>query len=204
LVNDRRELDDARPRSSCGSSSGTVLAGQSEISAAAPVPADLRSASILEGAVMSVFEPASPRWNSRMLSILRSVVGLLFCTHGIQKLFGFPPSPVMHLPVPLFSQLGLAGVLETFVGAAIILGVFTRVAAFLLSGEMAVAYFTQHLPRGAIPLANGGELAVLYCFVYLYLVFAGGGAWSVDALFAHSTSQSPPAPTPQRHLHHAA
>lgn len=139
-----------------------------------------------------------------MLSILRIVVGLLFCTHGIQKLLGFPPNPMMHGPVPLFSQLGLAAVLETFGGAAIILGLFTRVVAFVLAGEMAVAYFTQHFPKSAIPIVSGGELAVLYCFFYLYLVFAGAGSWSVDALLAHASHAEPPGPSPQRHLHHAA
>jgi putative oxidoreductase len=153
---------------------------------------------------MSVFESASWRWNRRMLGVLRIVTGLLFIMHGTQKWFGYPPSPVMHFPVPLHTQLGAAGVIETICGAAIILGLFTRIAAFVLSGEMAVAYFTQHFPRGPIPLVNQGELAVLYCFIYLYLVFAGAGAWSIDALIAHSTTGASPAPAPERHLHHAA
>jgi putative oxidoreductase len=153
---------------------------------------------------MSVFEPASWRWNRRMLGLLRIVAGLLFVMHGTQKWFGYPPSAVLRVPVPLASQLGVASVLETIGGTAIIFGLFTRIVAFVLSGEMAVAFFTMHVPRGLIPLVSDGELAVLYCFIYLYLVFAGAGAWSVDALIAHSTPGSPPAPAPQRHLHHAA
>jgi putative oxidoreductase len=153
---------------------------------------------------MSVFESASPQWNRRMLGLLRIVAGLLFVTHGIQKTFGFPPNPMMHLPVPLQSQLGVAGIIEIIGGSMIILGLFTRVVAFILAGEMAVAYFTQHFPRGPIPLANQGELAVLYCFLYLYLVAAGAGSFSIDSLLARTTSSSPPGPTPRKHLEHAA
>jgi len=153
---------------------------------------------------MSVFEPSSWQWNRRMLGVLRIVVGLLFLTHGTQKLLGLPPSPIMHFPAAVGTQLWTAGLIETIGAVAIILGVFTRVVAFALCGEMAYAYFTQHFPRGPIPLLNGGELAVLYCFIYLYLVFAGAGAFSIDALIAHSTKGSPPAPAPERHLHHAA
>jgi putative oxidoreductase len=153
---------------------------------------------------MSVFDSASLGWNRRMLGLLRIVAGLLFVMHGTQKWFGYPPSPIMHFPAPLASLAGVAGVIETVGGTAIILGLLTRVVAFVLCGEMAVAYFTQHFPRGPIPLTNGGELAVLYCFLYLYLVFAGAGAWSIDALIAHSTPGAPPAPAPEQHLHHAA
>ncbi len=153
---------------------------------------------------MSVFESASPQWNRRMLGLFRIVAGILFVTHGIQKTFGYPPNPMMHMPVPLMSQLGVAGVVEIIGGSAIILGLFTRVVAFILAGEMAVAYFTQHFPRGPIPLANGGELAVLYCFFYLYLVFAGAGSFSIDSLLAHTTTVSPPGPTPRSHIEHAA
>lgn len=139
-----------------------------------------------------------------MLGILRIVAGLLFITHGIQKTFGFPPSPMMHFPVPLQSQLGVAGIIEIVGGAAIIFGLFTRVVAFILAGEMAVAYFTQHFPRGPIPLANQGELAVLYCFFYLYLVAAGAGSFSIDSVLARATTSSPPGPTPRKQLEHAA
>jgi putative oxidoreductase len=116
-------------------------------------------------------------WAPRMLSILRIMAGLLFMQHGMSKLFGFP-SASMH---PVFPHLlWFAGVLECFGGALLALGLFTRPVAFLLSGEMAIGYFTVHAPKSFFPLLNGGDAAVLYCFVFLYFVFAGGGEWSVD------------------------
>jgi putative oxidoreductase len=118
-------------------------------------------------------------WEPRMLSILRIIAGLLFMEHGLSKLFGFP-SAAMH--PPFLTLLWFAGVLECFGGALVALGLFTRVVAFLLSGEMAVAYFMVHAPRGFFPLLNQGEAAVLYCFLFLYLVLAGGGEWSLDRL----------------------
>jgi putative oxidoreductase len=136
---------------------------------------------------MSMFEPGSPRWTSRMLSVFRIVVGLVFMLHGTQKLFGFPPSNMPPMPFNLMSQMGVAGVLEVFGGALIVVGFLTRPVAFLLAGEMAVAYFQAHFPRSIYPTSNGGEPAVLYCFSFLYLMFAGGGAWSIDALFARRT-----------------
>jgi len=124
-----------------------------------------------------------------MLSVLRIVAGLLFMLHGTQKMFGFPPNPQMPaMHFNLMSQIGLAGVLETFGGLAIVLGLFTRPVAFLLAGEMAVAYFQAHFPRGFYPVVNGGEPAVLYCFVFLYLMLAGAGPWSIDALLAKPDS----------------
>ncbi|HUB15907.1 MAG TPA: DoxX family protein [Acetobacteraceae bacterium] len=118
-------------------------------------------------------------WQPRMLSILRIMAGLLFMEHGLSKLFGFPPSS-MH---PSFlTLLWFSGVLECFVGALVALGLFTRPAAFLLSGEMAIGYFMVHAPRSFFPMLNMGDAAVLFCFVFLYLVFAGGGAWSLDRL----------------------
>jgi putative oxidoreductase len=114
-----------------------------------------------------------------LLSVMRIVVALLFLSHGSQKLFGIPASPMMKggsLP-PLME---VAAVLEFGGGLLLLLGFFTRPVAFLLSGEMAVAYFMVHAPKGAWPLTNGGELAVLYCFVFLYLTVAGGGLWSLD------------------------
>lgn len=112
-------------------------------------------------------------------SLLRLVVGLTFCMHGFQKLFGlFGGHRVAHM----FSLFGLAGVLECFGGVLLILGLFTVPVAFLLSGEMAVAYFKAHFPRGYLPIQNGGELAVVYCFVFLYLFVAGGGPVSLDRL----------------------
>ena len=141
---------------------------------------------------MKLLEPASPLWTSRMLSILRIVTGLIFITHGTAKLFGFPAGPNPSPPVELMSQRGLAGVLEAFGGAAIALGLFTRPVAFLLSGEMAVAYFQAHFPRSVYPTINGGVSAALYCFIFLFLSFAGGGPWSIDALLARRGTDSRP------------
>jgi putative oxidoreductase len=119
-------------------------------------------------------------WAPRVLSLLRIVTGLLFMAHGVQKIFGFPPS---EFPQPaLLSLFGLAGLLELFGGLLLVLGLFTRPTAFLLSGEMAVAYFMAHAPQSFFPILNGGDAAILYCFVFLYLVFAGPGPWSIDAL----------------------
>jgi len=119
-----------------------------------------------------------------MYAILRIVAGLMFITFGTMKLFGYPPAPVPMPPIPLMSQMGLAGVLETFGGLAIALGLFTRPVAFILAGEMAVAYFQGHFPHGFFPSSNNGVPAVLYCFLYLYMMFAGAGIWSVDAMLA--------------------
>ncbi|HVX41366.1 MAG TPA: DoxX family protein [Gemmatimonadaceae bacterium] len=133
---------------------------------------------------MSMFEPADRFWSSRMLSVLRIVAGLLFFEHGLQKMFGFPPGSGPHPAYVLVSEMGLAGLLETFGGAALLLGLFTRPVAFLLSGEMAVAYFQVHIRRSVYPIENRGENVILFCFVFLYLVFAGAGAWSFDAMLA--------------------
>lgn len=112
-------------------------------------------------------------------SLLRFVVGITFSCHGFQKLFGlFGGHRVAHL----ISLMGLAGVLECFGGILLMLGLFTVPVAFLLSGEMAVAYFRTHFPRGFFPIQNGGELAVVYCFVFLYLFVAGGGPASLDRM----------------------
>ena len=118
-------------------------------------------------------------WAPRMLSVLRIVAALLFMEHGTQKLLGFPPS---SNPGPaLLSLSGIAGVLELFGGALLAAGLFTRPVAFILSGEMAFAYCIAHAPRSFFPILNGGDAAILYCFVFLYLAFAGGGPWSMDA-----------------------
>jgi len=109
---------------------------------------------------------------------MRIVVGFTFSLHGFQKLFGLLGGRQANL----FSLFGLAGVLECFGGMLLILGLFTVPVAFLLSGEMAVAYFRTHFPRGFFPIQNGGELAVVYCFVFLYLFVAGGGPLSLDRL----------------------
>lgn len=101
--------------------------------------------------------------------------------HGGQKLFSFPAPP--QATHSLFSLIGVAGILELFGGLLLFLGLFTRPVAFLLSGQMAVAYFMAHAPHGFWPLLNRGELAVLYCFIFLYLTVAGGGSWSLDRLW---------------------
>jgi putative oxidoreductase len=112
------------------------------------------------------------------LSVFRVIVGLLFLCHATQKLFGWPTGPQVPAGTwPFF----YAGIIELVVGILITAGLFTRIAAFVASGEMAFAYFTQHLPNGFWPIANKGELAVLYCFSFLLLVFVGGGAFAVDA-----------------------
>jgi putative oxidoreductase len=120
-------------------------------------------------------------WSSRVLSVLRIITGFLFLWHGSQKLFGFPPSPQGGSPS---GMILFAGILEFGGGLLILFGLFTRWTAFVLSGMMAVAYWMAHgmSGKGFLPLMNGGELAVLYCFVFLYFFFAGGGAWSLDRL----------------------
>jgi putative oxidoreductase len=122
-------------------------------------------------------------WTPRALALLRIVVGYLYLEHGTAKLLGFPHSPGFD-NLELFSLIGLAGVLELVGGAFVLVGLFTRIAAFILSGEMAVAYFIGHVAHKGnvlIPQLNGGELAVVYCFVFLFLAAAGGGAWSIDS-----------------------
>lgn len=121
----------------------------------------------------------SVTWMPRLLSILRIVAGFMFMLHGTQKLFNFPAGE--HGSAELFSLIGLAGVLEALGGLLLILGLFTRPVAFILSGLMAVAYFMAHAPQAPLPIQNQGELAVLYCFVFLFLAFAGAGEWSLDA-----------------------
>jgi putative oxidoreductase len=118
------------------------------------------------------------RWAPRMLSILRIVAGFLFMPNGTLKLFNYPrpPHPMPHLP-PLML---VAGILECFGGLLLLLGVFTRPVAFVLSGEMATAYFMASAPRGFWPVLNNGDLPALYSFVFLYLAVVGGGPWSVD------------------------
>ena len=125
-------------------------------------------------------------WTPRMLSVLRIVTGLLFLEHGTQKLLGFPPSE--HVGAALFSLIGVQGMLELLGGFLILIGFFTRPVAFILAGDMAVAYFMAHAPKSFFPTLNGGQLAILFCFVFLYLAFAGGGPWSVDEQLARSRS----------------
>lgn len=119
-----------------------------------------------------------PSWSPYLLSILRIVAALIFMEHGTQKLLNFPPS---GRPGPeALSLLWVGGVMEMVGGALLALGLWTRPVAFLLSGEMAVAYWMFHAPRSVYPILNGGDSAILYCFVFLYIAAAGGGPWSLD------------------------
>ncbi len=127
-----------------------------------------------------MFESIGLAWAPRLLSVLRFVAGLTYMSHGVAKLLKYPPLPAFA-KLDLFSLIGLAGCLELIGGALLIVGLFTRPVAFLLSGEMAIGYFMVHAPKSFHPLLNGGEAAILYCFVFLYLAAAGGGPWSVDA-----------------------
>ena len=121
--------------------------------------------------------PWLSRLQPQLLAILRIVAGLLFLEHGLSKFFGFPvPFPVQPLPPLLIA----AGVIECVAGVLITLGLFSRLAAFVAAGEMAVAYWMTHFPQGFWPVVNRGEAAILFCFVFLYIAAAGPGAWSVD------------------------
>jgi len=121
-------------------------------------------------------------WVPRMLSVLRIVAALLFIEHGTQKLFGFPAAPPNGLVAAM--TLGwFAAVLEIGGGALLLLGAFTRPVAFILSGEMAFAYWLSHAPRNFFPVLNGGDPAILYCFVFLYIAAAGAGPWALDRAF---------------------
>lgn len=122
-------------------------------------------------------------WAPRVLSIVRVVSALIFMEHGTQKLLNFPPNPPGRTAVELFSLYGFAGSLEIVGGILLVLGLFTRPVAFILSGEMAFAYWMGHAPRNIFPILNGGDASILYCFLFLYLAFAGGGAWSLDQKF---------------------
>ena len=127
--------------------------------------------------------PIPARWAPCLLSVLRIVVAFLFIAHGTQKLFGLPMGEAPRATVPLGSLVGVAGVLETVGGSMLLLGLLTRPVAFILAGEMAVAYFKVHAPQGFWPLLNRGESPVLFCFIYLYFAAAGGGAWALDNLW---------------------
>ena len=122
------------------------------------------------------------RFSPQLLSILRIVAAFCFILHGTVKLFNFPVEPgTPARELAMFSLPWFAGVLEVFGGALLLIGLFTRPVAFLLSGEMAVAYFKAHAPNGFWPTLNHGEGAVLFCFIWLYIAAAGPGPWSVDA-----------------------
>ena len=129
-------------------------------------------------------------WEPRMLSILRIMTGLLFLQSGLNKLFNFPATP-NHAPYNLSSLVpGLQGPIELVGGLLIVFGLFTRPVAFILAGDMAVAYFMSHAPRGFFPMLNAGNAAILFCFVFLYLWLAGGGEWSLDRLLRRSTAST--------------
>jgi putative oxidoreductase len=132
--------------------------------------------------VLDMDGPIPNRWSPYLLSVLRIVAALTFISHGTQKLFAFPVLEPRN-PVPLLSMLGLASILEIVGGSLMVLGLFTRPVAFVLAGEMAFAYFTVHAPRSFWPLLNGGEVALLFCMIWLYLAAAGAGRWSLDALW---------------------
>ena len=120
-------------------------------------------------------------WTPRLLGILRIIAGFLYLQHGTAKLFG-APHVAMFDGLQVMSLMGVAGILELVGGALLLLGLFTRPVAFILSGQMAAAYFMAHAPQGFLPILNGGELAVLYSFIFLYFAAAGGGAFSIDGL----------------------
>ena len=121
---------------------------------------------------------AVEKWSPCVHAVVRIILGLLFLEHGTAKLLGFPP-PTMAQPA-LLSLLGIQGVIEIVGGLLVAIGLWTRPVAFILAGDMAVAYFMVHFPKSFFPLLNGGEAAVLYCFLFLYLFFRGAGPWSLD------------------------
>jgi putative oxidoreductase len=120
-------------------------------------------------------------WAPRILSVLRIVLGLVLLQYGLAKLLGWPPVKMFE-DLPWFSPFGIAGMFELVGGTLLILGLFIRPAAFILSGEMAAAYFIEHFPHSFFPIKSQGDLAVCLCFTFLYFSFAGGGPWSLDAL----------------------
>ena len=137
---------------------------------------------------MNISDSTFQIWTPRILGLLRIIVGFLYLQHGTAKLFGMP-HVAMFDGLQLVSILGLAGLLELVGGLLILIGLFTRQTAFILSGEMAVAYFMAHAPNGFLPMLNQGELAVVYCFVFLYFSVAGAGAYSMDEM-RNRTEQS--------------
>jgi putative oxidoreductase len=120
------------------------------------------------------------RWSPQLLSVLRIITALLFFAHGSAKLLGLPHVEALA-SVPIGSVYGIAGIIEIIAGILLTIGLFSRLAAFIASGEMAIAYFHSHAPRDFHPLLNGGEGAILFCFIFLFIAAAGPGLWSVDA-----------------------
>jgi putative oxidoreductase len=120
-------------------------------------------------------------WSPQVLSVVRIVAASCFLEHGLEKFFGFPAAGPANMTALLYVQ----GFLEAVGGLLLLFGVYTRPVAFVLAGNMAVAYFLAHFPRSFYPAVNGGDAAILYCFIFLYIVFAGGGSWSVDRSVLH-------------------
>ena len=141
------------------------------------------SAISMNTVAMDTARADSKAWAPRLLSVLRIVTAMLFMQHGSAKLFHVPHQQMFD-QLQLLSLLGLQGVLEFFGGLLLVVGLFSRPVAFVLSGDMAVAYFMAHFPRSWLPIVNGGDLAVLFSFVFLYLCAAGPGPWSLDAQLA--------------------
>jgi putative oxidoreductase len=138
---------------------------------------------------MTMLETTLDKYRPQMLSILRIVMGLIYLSHGLQKWFAFPVAMPAAANITLFSMIGVAGCIELIGGALLAVGLFTRYAALIMSGEMAVAYlfYANRMARGFMPIQNGGTLEVVYCFVFLYFVFAGAGPWSLDKVLRNKT-----------------
>jgi putative oxidoreductase len=134
------------------------------------------------------FDSLLAAWAPRVLGLLRIMAALLLLQFGMAKMLGFPAHEYLN-NVARFSLPWIAGLLEFVGGALLLVGLFTRPVAFVLSGLMAFAYFLGHASKGFYPLHNGGTLAVLFCFVFLYLALAGGGAWGLDALFRRKPAE---------------
>jgi len=132
-------------------------------------------------------KPSLQSWSPEILSVLRIVAGLLFLQHGCAKLLHVPYQ-AMFAHLPLMSLLGAQGVIELVGGGLLTIGLFSRPVAFIMCGDMAVAFFIAHFPRNWLPILNGGDLAVLFCFTFLYLWVAGPGPWSLDALLGARAS----------------
>ena len=127
-------------------------------------------------------------WSDKLLSVLRIVTSLLFLEHGLQKIFNFPPAATPK-PYDLMTlSPGLAGLLEVVGGGLLVLGLFSRPVAFLLSGEMAIAYFMAHAKRSPFPVLNGGDGAIMFCFIFLYIAAAGPGPWSLDSMLGKKSA----------------
>ncbi len=137
--------------------------------------------------------PNTEKWTTYVLSILRIVTAMLFLEHATMKFFHFPaPMPGMAGPLPTIMLV--AGTIEIITGLLMTVGYFTRIAAFVASGEMAAAYFMAHAPQSFWPALNMGEPAIMFCFIFLYLAFAGAGAWALDNVLRRSVTRSSPLP----------